>query len=331
MSSVPADRLVEPFESLFEQHVFQKIAERGYRVIPQYEVAGYRIDLVVEGMRGRLAVECDGEAWHGPEQYQHDMARQRDLERCDWQFWRLPGSAFYRDPDRALEGLWTRLSELNIFPQGLQSSEVGGPRDAAPTGGERDTAMGSTEASYREQIAMPSSEDDLHVEFPVGFLEPYVEWPGGRVPDPRESDRVRVAEGLFDIISVEGPVLVSRAFRIYARACGYQRTGHQIQAALRRALAALRQKGRVTVEEELDEEVARAAGTGRVRERQRGSRTFEDIPPFEVGEQLKRLKQEWPALDTEELYRKLLERYELRRMTRPVKARLDRIAPTVGL
>ena len=35
--------------------------------MPQFEIAGYRIDLVVEGMQGRLAVECDGDAWHGAE------------------------------------------------------------------------------------------------------------------------------------------------------------------------------------------------------------------------------------------------------------------------
>ena len=73
----PTDELVKPFDSLFEQHVFHEIQKRGYRVRPQVEVAGYSIDLVVEGLRGRLAVECDGERWHGPDRYESDMARQR--------------------------------------------------------------------------------------------------------------------------------------------------------------------------------------------------------------------------------------------------------------
>lgn len=34
-----------PFDSWFEVDVFLKVADQGYRVIPQYEVAGYRIDL----------------------------------------------------------------------------------------------------------------------------------------------------------------------------------------------------------------------------------------------------------------------------------------------
>ncbi len=67
----------EPFDSWFEVDVFLWMHGRGYRVIPQFEVADYHIDLVVEGMHGRLAVECDGDFWHGPERYEADMIRER--------------------------------------------------------------------------------------------------------------------------------------------------------------------------------------------------------------------------------------------------------------
>jgi len=33
-----------------------------------------------------------------------------------WRFWRVRGSAFYRDPDAALAPLWARLTELGIEP-----------------------------------------------------------------------------------------------------------------------------------------------------------------------------------------------------------------------
>jgi len=89
-------------------------------VIPQYEVHNFRIDLVVVGERTRLAVECDGEAWHGPEQYARDVARQRDLERCNWRFFRLRESEFYRDPDAALAPLWDLLKERGIWPRSYE-------------------------------------------------------------------------------------------------------------------------------------------------------------------------------------------------------------------
>jgi hypothetical protein len=47
---VPEDRRVDPFDSLFEQRVHNRIVER-YTVVPQYEAMRYRIDLVVVGAK----------------------------------------------------------------------------------------------------------------------------------------------------------------------------------------------------------------------------------------------------------------------------------------
>ena len=105
-----------PFESWFELDVALEISRRGFHVIPQYEVASRRIDLVIEGGNARLAVECDGDEWHGAEKYEADMSRQRQLERCGWEFFRVRQSAFIHDKERALEGLWRALDEREIFP-----------------------------------------------------------------------------------------------------------------------------------------------------------------------------------------------------------------------
>jgi very-short-patch-repair endonuclease len=113
-----------PFDSWFEIDVFLKIAERGYRVIPQSEIAEYRIDLMIEGMEGRIAVECDGDTWHGAERFQEDMARQRMLERSGLTFWRVRGSTFYRDPDTALKTLWDTLNQLKIYPTSQEGSSA---------------------------------------------------------------------------------------------------------------------------------------------------------------------------------------------------------------
>ncbi|CAM3449355.1 AAA domain-containing protein [Nocardioides dubius] len=111
-SAVPDDVRVEPFDSLFEQRVFNRVHGRGYSVIAQYPDQGYRIDLVVVGVNGNLAIECDGDHWHGPDAYYRDLARQRDLERCGWTFFRIRESDYYLDPDAALAGLWPLLEEL---------------------------------------------------------------------------------------------------------------------------------------------------------------------------------------------------------------------------
>lgn len=105
-----------PFESWFEVDVALELQRRGYVVLAQYEVAGKRIDLVVEGGQARLAVECDGDNWHGTDRDEADWQRQRQLERCGWEFFRIRESAFYLNREDALAGLWRSLEERRILP-----------------------------------------------------------------------------------------------------------------------------------------------------------------------------------------------------------------------
>lgn len=112
-----------PFESWFEVDVALELLRKGYVVTPQFEVAGKRIDLVVEGGHARLAVECDGDHWHGVDLYEEDMQRQRQLERCGWEFFRVRESTFYGDKEATLRELWSMLEERGIQPRSGQKQE----------------------------------------------------------------------------------------------------------------------------------------------------------------------------------------------------------------
>lgn len=101
-------------DSPFEVDVLRMIIAKGYKVTPQVQVGRYRIDLVVEGLRDRLAVECDGEKWHGPEKFEEDMQRQETLERAGWKFFRIRGREFYLDRTNAMESLWEQLDHMGI-------------------------------------------------------------------------------------------------------------------------------------------------------------------------------------------------------------------------
>ena len=115
-----ANRAIEkapaPFDSWFEVDVALQIAGNGYRVVPQYEFADKRIDLVIQGEKSQLAVECDGDFWHGVDEYAADMERQRKLERCGWHFFRIRESRYYAAPEKALDGLWDQLKRMGIMP-----------------------------------------------------------------------------------------------------------------------------------------------------------------------------------------------------------------------
>ncbi|MFW0796467.1 AAA domain-containing protein [Gordonia sp. CPCC 205515] len=107
----------QPFSSLFEQQVFNRLVERGYYVVPAVTVNNRVIDLVVTGSDARLAVECDGDSFRTTgAQARSDMERERELRRCGWQFWRVRESEFELDSERALDGLWEALERRGVKP-----------------------------------------------------------------------------------------------------------------------------------------------------------------------------------------------------------------------
>jgi len=117
-------------QSDFELAVAKRLIDAGYRIHQQYPVGGFRIDIVVEGESSRLAVECDGDKYHSsPEQIRKDLDRQALLERLGWEFHRIRGSDFYRDPDEAMARLFKRLAREGIEPRSAEYERTEGRWD----------------------------------------------------------------------------------------------------------------------------------------------------------------------------------------------------------
>ncbi|MDR3354087.1 MAG: DUF559 domain-containing protein [Synergistaceae bacterium] len=110
--------------SPFEESVGKSLIAAGYSITQQYEVGAYRIDMVVSCGKKKVALECDGEAWHSSEyQIRSDMERQAILERIGWQFIRIRGSEYYRDPDKTMQRVKNALLELGITPEHRSTEE----------------------------------------------------------------------------------------------------------------------------------------------------------------------------------------------------------------
>jgi len=111
-------------ESPFEREMYDELTQRGYWVTPQVRVGNYRIDMVVEGHNdSRLAVECDGDKYHGADKWADDMQRERDLRRAGWgEFWRCFASAFIRRRSDMLVDLLKTLAERGIEPIGAEGA-----------------------------------------------------------------------------------------------------------------------------------------------------------------------------------------------------------------
>jgi len=155
-----ANRQTEPapglFESWFEVDVALEVTRKGFEVIPQFEVSGRRIDLVVVGSSSQMALECDGDRWHGAASYDQDMVRQRQLERCGWEFFRIRQSRFYADKEDVLNELWTVLRDRNIFATAASDDSTS---DARSIDSEKITRFSDVSDSVSDGVGrdLPSS------------------------------------------------------------------------------------------------------------------------------------------------------------------------------
>ncbi|GAA2199995.1 AAA domain-containing protein [Sinomonas flava] len=167
------DELLAACESEFERRVVTDLVNRGFTGVEvQKKVGQYRLDIVVSGPERRLAIECDGDRWHGPDVWHQDRTRQEVLERAGWTFERIRGSAYYRDPESAMAAVWAHLAELGIptgdewrdAPARTMVREVSGtpePVVTAPEGAMHDGGAPGRDIDVPQQPAAIAEGPDL--------------------------------------------------------------------------------------------------------------------------------------------------------------------------
>lgn len=158
--------------SEFEYAVAEHIVDRGYEIIPQYEVAQYRIDLVIQGKNAKLAIECDGDQYHNRiDKWDEDIERQQILERSGWTFWRVTGSAFYRYQEKALTSLWEKLEEMKIYPM----ADIRNKTDIEEVVEIENIELGETDSFEEEDVEIIDQTDEIEmiIEKPVLKLKNY--------------------------------------------------------------------------------------------------------------------------------------------------------------
>lgn len=151
----------EPFDSWFEVDVYNDIVSKQLSVIPQYEVAKrkYRIDMVALFPDGtKIAIECDGDKWHGAEQHENDMMRQKVLERCGWQFFRVRGYEYYSNRTKALEPLWEMIPEIE---EPILESEDVSPESEVPANDEVDSKIVDIDIPTSESTSTNKTQDAI--------------------------------------------------------------------------------------------------------------------------------------------------------------------------
>ena len=153
-----------------------------------------------------------------------------------------------------------------------------------------------TKSTSRPENRSPPTTRDT-VTPVLNRAKPYIEFKGPAGPDPRHSTPARVAEGLCQIIDAEGPMVARRAYNLYLRGNGIAKMGRQLKRAMNRALQHAIRKGRVAKVDELRtgglvNTIVRIKGRPATVLRERGPRTFKEIPPSELELMARKLSQD---------------------------------------
>jgi stress response protein SCP2 len=307
------------------------------------------------GAAARLAIECDGDYWHGPDAYQRDMARQRELERVGWSFVRVLESDFVRDPTAALAPLWDRLTDLDIHPSGwIPPAEPPIPESSLATGRARARdAEVDVHAMERPDhprtvvadatLVMSDPIDDGHQRaqgLPAhstsrghGFVElaPYPHFDDQLPPAP-EASQEQLIEGLARIVAVEGPIVEHRLHTAYGKAAGHRRMGPQITKELTSAVSAAARRGLLIQDPPdssgIEPRTFRLPYQPDVVLRELGPRDLDQVPRAELAEVMRQVAAQVGWEDTEAVVRTTMAEYGIRRMGGNIRATL---MATVGL
>lgn len=307
-----AERPPQPFDSWFEVDVALALTARGYRMSAQVKVGPKSIDLVVEGQDGlRLAVECDGEFWHGPDEFERDLFRQRQLERAEWRFARVRECLFYTDEQRAIDEVVDACEELGITPGGGRAEAP--PVDVAvgiPTLRLRELDVVDDEVEVAEPEPQPEPETDEPVEdagevgdeeqgpVPRSLLAdnrsgPFTGYASKTYPDPKSATPATIREAVLDIVSCDGPLPKASIYRLYRDGCPrIERASKLVRHAVNQAVYHLERSGVVASRDEgkskePTEILVRLVSQPWVQRREVGARTLDDIPLSEIAEAMR--------------------------------------------
>lgn len=242
---VTTDPDAEP-ESPFEEAVLSALVSRGHRVTPQVGVAGYRIDLGIEGERGfDLGVECDGARYHSaPAARDRDRIREEVLEGLGWKIHRVWSTAWARNPDGEIRKIEQALAEARSRRNGAGGAGPKKPTTAAkalerpserpplPAAREPDAApTPPDEAPDPEAWAGNGDGPPLFEEYRVAPLDDIAVG-----PDLLSDTRASLVQLVRRLAQIEGPIHPALVVERICGRYGIRRAGKRIRERIATAL-----------------------------------------------------------------------------------------------
>jgi hypothetical protein len=165
--------------------------------------------------------------------------------------------------------------------------------------------------------------------------EKFIEWPPRKTADPRNASQVQYMHGLTEILQYEAPIQALALFQTYAKASGLMKIAASVRKRFERALLEGEKAGQVVIEREDDSEVdgpqdsvcwvVRLPDQDPVKVRTLGTRGFAEIPMSELAALVLDIRTQDEFMGREDIYRAVLDHYELQKLTALVRRRLDKV------
>lgn len=318
--------LPPPFDSWFEIDVALDLANRGFFVRPQFEVARYSIDLVLEDGDARLAIECDGDQFHGQDQFLKDLHRQRMLERAGWRFVRVPASRYYGDPVSEIDRIVQVAEEFGVLPAGARSVAK-----VEPVMNEPDSSPAQSSEALEIAVAAPTPAATLPFSQADPSFDPFTDYTEERgFPSP-EAPPGEIRSAVLEIISGAGPTTKAAIYRLYVKGCPYvERAAKSLRSAINRSLYSLVRASQIETKDEgggrrPEDEVVFLKGRPSVHVRPGGGRDIEEVPLSELAERLKSAgaRTLQSKIGRDEILREALKEAGFSSLTAPRRQRLE--------
>lgn len=316
------DELVHPFESLFEQRVFNELARRGYRVTAHHTETACDLDLVVTGRGGQLAVQCDADRWRGAEAYRVELDLQRDLERCGWPIHRIRQAEYVLDPTGCLAELSEVLSRNDIHPVGAEP--VPEPTTVAALNG---FDWQRPESVPVQPVVTGEVTERVAATHPRVMAE-YEQF-DGECSSPTSAERATIIDDMRRVTAVEGPVTGARLRAAYISAAN-SRERDLVRTKIDHALRVAVADGILLAEDRLalgDPALItyRTPEQPQTRWRSAGPRKMGEVPPMELAEVMAFQAADLGWEDQGVLFRAVINAFGQVRLTERTTEALERV------
>ena len=237
---------VGELESPFEIAVAETLTDRGWQVVPQVGVSGFRVDLgIVHPDRpgAYLAgVECDGVTYHrSAVARDRDKTRQQVLENLGWNIRRVWSPDWWYDAATAADRLHGELTTLLDASRQVELADVGSGQDeviefaefveSVPVGTEPEEAGSRAESTGRQPLVAHNAADTPKAKVVYQRTQLDDESPNQDCFFDSSYDEHLRAVALR-VLAQESPIREDVLARQVARAHGFNRMGSNIRSRI---------------------------------------------------------------------------------------------------